>query len=129
MTTGAAEGRVEIPGAIPEGSGRKPRVTGSGAANVTGRKGTHWPEAATGLMEEIVSRGNMMAAYSRVVSNKGAPGVDEMPVTALKGYLQERMAAHQRRTAGGNVSPATGAESRNSQTGRRHKDAGNSHRP
>jgi retron-type reverse transcriptase len=40
-------------------------------------------------MEEIVSRDNMMAAYSRVVSNKGAPGVDDMPVTALKGYLQQ----------------------------------------
>jgi group II intron reverse transcriptase/maturase len=40
-------------------------------------------------MEEIVSRGNMMAAYSRVVSNKGAPGVDDMPVTALKGHLQQ----------------------------------------
>jgi group II intron reverse transcriptase/maturase len=89
MTTGAAEDRVEMLGAIPEGRGRKPRVAWSGAANVTGRKATHWPEAATGLMEKIVSRGNMMAAYSRVVSNKGAPGVDEMPVTALKGYLQE----------------------------------------
>jgi RNA-directed DNA polymerase len=90
MTTGAAEGRVEAPGASPEGSGRKPRVAGTGAANVTGRKATHWPEAATGLMEKIVSRGNMMAAYSRVVANKGAPGVDGMPVTALKGYLQEQ---------------------------------------
>jgi group II intron reverse transcriptase/maturase len=40
-------------------------------------------------MDSIVSRGNMMAAYSRVVSNKGAPGVDGMPVTALKGYLHE----------------------------------------
>ena len=90
MTAAAAEGRVEIPGANREGSGRKPRVARSGAANVTGRKATHWPEAATGLMEEMVSRGNMMAAYSRVVSNKGAAGVDNMPVTALKGYLQEQ---------------------------------------
>ena len=89
MTTGAAEGRIEISGATPEGSGRKPRVVGNGAANVTGRKAPHWPELATGLMERIVSRGNMMAAYSRVVSNKGAPGVDDMPVTALKCYLQE----------------------------------------
>jgi group II intron reverse transcriptase/maturase len=40
-------------------------------------------------MEKIVSRGNMMAAYTRVMRNKGAPGVDDMPVTALKGYLQE----------------------------------------
>ena len=83
MTTGAAEDRVEISGAISEGSGQKPREYGSGAANVTGRKAPHWPEAATGLMEKIVSRGNMMAAYARVVSNKGAPGIDEMPVTAL----------------------------------------------
>ena len=89
MTTGAAEGRVEMPGASPEGSGRKPQEKRMGAANVTGRKVTFWPGAVTGLMERIVSRGNMMAAYSRVVSNKGAPGVDEMPVTALRGYLQE----------------------------------------
>jgi group II intron reverse transcriptase/maturase len=39
-------------------------------------------------MEKIVSRGNMMAACSRVVSNKGAPGIDSMPVTSLKGYLE-----------------------------------------
>jgi RNA-directed DNA polymerase len=90
MTAGAAEGRVEIPGANREGSGRKPRVDRIGAANVTGRKATHWPEAATGLMEKIVSRGNMMAAYSRVVGNKGAAGVDNMPVTALTGHLQEQ---------------------------------------
>jgi len=90
MTTGAAEDRFEIAGATPEGSGRKPQEYGGGAANVTGRRAAYWPEAATGLMDEIVSRGNMMAAYSRVVSNKGAPGVDDMPVSALKGYLQEQ---------------------------------------
>ena len=88
MTTGAAEGRVETPDTTPEGSGRKSREYGRGAANVTGRKALDWPEAATGLMEKIISRGNMMAAYSRVVSNKGAPGVDNMPVTALKAHLQ-----------------------------------------
>ena len=40
-------------------------------------------------MEKIVSCGNMMVAYSRVVSNKGVLGNDEMPVTALKDYLKE----------------------------------------
>jgi len=90
MTTGEAEGRAEMPGASPEGSGRKLREKGMCASNVTGRKALDYPEAATGLMEKIVSRGNMMAAYSRVVANKGAPGVDGMPVMALKGYLQEQ---------------------------------------
>jgi RNA-directed DNA polymerase len=42
----------------------------------------------TRLMEEVVSRGNMMAAYHRVVSNKGAPGLDEMQVGELKDYLK-----------------------------------------
>ncbi len=40
-------------------------------------------------MDAIVSRSNMMAAYSRVVANKGAPGMDDMPVTALKDYLHQ----------------------------------------
>jgi len=88
MTTGAAEDRGGIPGANPEGRGQKPQGDGRGAENVTGRKAACWPEAAMGLIEKIVSRGNMMAAYSRVVSNKGAAGVDNMPVKALKCYLQ-----------------------------------------
>ena len=33
---------------------------------------------ASGLMEEIVSRGNLNRAYKRVKKNKGAGGVDEM---------------------------------------------------
>jgi group II intron reverse transcriptase/maturase len=39
-------------------------------------------------MEEIVSRVNMQKAYNRVVSNKGAAGVDNMSTGQLKGYLQ-----------------------------------------
>ncbi len=84
MTTGAAEVRVGKPGAMPEVSGRKPQVAGEGAASVTGIREHSAPET-NGLMEEIISRGNMMAAYNRVMRNKGAPGVDNMPVTALKG--------------------------------------------
>jgi RNA-directed DNA polymerase len=40
-------------------------------------------------METIVSRENMMAALSRVVANKGAPGIDAMTVEQLKPYLSE----------------------------------------
>jgi RNA-directed DNA polymerase len=77
-----------MPGATSEGSGRKPQEEGSGAASVTGRE-EHSMLEAERLMEEIVSRGNMMAAYSRVKANKGAAGVDRMPVSALMDYLKE----------------------------------------
>lgn len=40
-------------------------------------------------MELIVSRENMMAALSRVVANKGAPGIDAMSVEQLKPHLSE----------------------------------------
>ncbi len=39
------------------------------------------------LMETIVSRENMMAALHRVVSNKGAAGIDKMSVGDLKQHL------------------------------------------
>jgi len=41
------------------------------------------------LMEEIVSRANMMAAYHRVMTNKGAAGIDRMAVEQLQPHLKE----------------------------------------
>lgn len=38
-------------------------------------------------MEAILDRENMMAAYHRVLANRGAAGVDGMTVEALKGFL------------------------------------------
>ncbi|WP_458646960.1 group II intron reverse transcriptase/maturase [Thermodesulfobium fumaratoxidans] len=40
-------------------------------------------------MEEVVSRENMTKALRRVEENKGAPGVDSMPVESLLPYLQK----------------------------------------
>ena len=42
---------------------------------------------AKDLLERICSRGNMRKAYRRVVSNKGAGGVDGMEVTELDAWL------------------------------------------
>ena len=39
------------------------------------------------LMERVVERSNLRLAYQRVVENKGAPGVDAMPVSELKDWL------------------------------------------
>jgi len=41
------------------------------------------------MMEAVVARENLLSAYSRVMSNKGSAGVDEMTVDQLKPYLQE----------------------------------------
>ncbi|MCH9034732.1 MAG: group II intron reverse transcriptase/maturase [Planctomycetes bacterium] len=44
-------------------------------------------------MEEVLSRGNMLAAYHRVVTNKGAPGVDGVTVDDLAPLLRRRWEA------------------------------------
>lgn len=56
------------------------------AANRTGDSKNKGHER-TELMEEIVSRENMIRAYERVVRNKGAAGVDGLSVAELKDHL------------------------------------------
>jgi len=89
MTHGDAEAGVEMPQATAEGSDRKSREYAMGASNVTATKESSWTEARTRLMEEVVGRDNMMAAYHRVRSNQGAPGIDTMTVDELKAHLME----------------------------------------
>ncbi len=45
-------------------------------------------DEASMLMEQVVHRENMLAAYRRVVRNKGAAGVDGMTVHGLWGFCQ-----------------------------------------
>jgi RNA-directed DNA polymerase len=87
MTRVRAEASAEKPGAGSKGRGRKSREYDVGASGVTAMTEIDWPEAEERLMEEIVSRGNMMKAYNRVVSNKGAAGIDGMSTGRLKEYL------------------------------------------
>lgn len=57
------------------------------------------------LMERVLERPNLMRAYQRVVSNKGAAGVDQMPVTALKGHLQQHWPRLRERILAGDYHP------------------------
>lgn len=41
------------------------------------------------LMEKILSRDNMVEAYRRVCANKGASGIDGIPVEDISGYIRE----------------------------------------
>ena len=77
---------VEKPEPRPGDSSRKLRGTGFGASSAMARR-EHDCRDDTGLMEAVVERSNMIRAFTRVVSNKGSAGVDEMPVEALRPYL------------------------------------------
>ena len=76
-----------------------PRKVGGGTAEGTGveRYGATAPiegaeQETTALMEQVVRRSNMLAAYKRVVRNGGAAGVDGMPVEDLWEYCQRHWA-------------------------------------
>ncbi|MBR1164230.1 group II intron reverse transcriptase/maturase [Bradyrhizobium elkanii] len=84
-----ADDDAEMRRVRPEGSGRKSPEQGLGASNATARPQPSPPEVEVRLMEEIVSRENMMAAYHRVMANKGAAGIDRMTVEQLQPYLKE----------------------------------------
>ena len=93
MISGDADRRDGMTAAFPEGRGRKPREHGTGASRVTADRGHSGTEANERLMELVVSRDNMLAAYRRVMANKGSAGVDDMPVEALMPHLREHWAA------------------------------------
>lgn len=84
MTSGAAEGRDAMPVAIAEDRGGTPNVR-SGVSNSPETMDNSHPEEQM-LMEAVVGRKNMLAAFMRVRANKGAPGVDGMKVENVWGY-------------------------------------------
>jgi RNA-directed DNA polymerase len=77
---------AEMPDPIPESSGRNSQGYGVGTSSVTAMKGSYCRDSMK-LMEAVVERGNMTAAYKRVVGNKGSAGTDGMTVDDLYPYL------------------------------------------
>ena len=128
MARAKAGAPEEIPGAMLDGRGRKSREHNDGASSVTVTRENSSAEAGTRLMEEIVSRANMHKAYNRVVSNKGAPGVDKMSTGQTEG-LFTNIGRASKKYCWRELLTSTGAEGRNTKAGRGHADAGNSHRP
>ena len=89
---------------IQEGAGRYPAET---EVRVEADAGAHsWTNAEPNtLMEQVLERPNLMRAYQRVVSNKGAAGIDQMPVTALKTHLQQHWPTLRERLLAGDYHP------------------------
>jgi RNA-directed DNA polymerase len=84
---------VEISEERPESylrdSGRNLRRVKCCERQTNTAKREHSLQERASLMEAVLERGNMKAAYARVVSNKGAPGVDRMTTGDLKAYLNK----------------------------------------
>ena len=117
MREGDAEKRGENPTRSQEASGGTAQNPGSvhqARAACDGKAG----EETSMLMKEVLRRENMIEAYNRVVRNKGAPGIDEMTVDDLKSLLAEALGANPRIPAQQKLSPPTGKEGQDSQTGR-----------
>jgi len=70
------------------GYGRNPQSSAGGVSSVVATEEQSRPEAEH-LMEAVVERENMVAAYKRVVSNRGSAGIDEMSVEDFAAHLRE----------------------------------------
>jgi RNA-directed DNA polymerase len=53
-----------------------------------GTPGQATPVEGDGLMERVLKRANLLAALARVKRNSGSPGMDDMTVEELPGYLK-----------------------------------------
>jgi RNA-directed DNA polymerase len=89
------------------------RRVGGGTAESKGgahQTGAAWEEPVGDqrplTMEEVVCRENMLAAYRRVVVNKGAPGVDGITVSELMPMLRERWQVIREELLGDTYRPA-----------------------
>jgi len=64
------------------------------------------PTEATKLLEEVLRRENLLQAHARVLSNKGAPGIDGMTVEALWPYLQRNWICIREELQNGTYTPS-----------------------
>jgi len=62
-------------------------------------------EVGSTLLEEVLSQANMVEAYKRVKSNKGAAGVDGMTVEELQPYMQEHGRTLKQKLLSGEYAP------------------------
>ena len=88
---------MALDGVEGQQAGKPPGSAGGGGAGSAAAPGeaSQAPAARTieadstqNLMEAVVERQNLFAAYERVVGNKGCAGIDGMEVEELKPYLQ-----------------------------------------
>jgi len=88
MDRGDAGKKAERPERAGRVGGGTAEGTGAGARQAAGASGEKAGDGASGLMEEVLRRENLTAAYERVIRNGGAGGVDGRTVDDLKEQLR-----------------------------------------
>ena len=88
-----------------EGRGEAPRARGEGTETSTAKRASESPVNSEQVMEEVCGRENLLQALRRVKSNKGSPGIDEMKVGELPGYLKQHWPAIRERLRSGTYRP------------------------
>ena len=73
--------------------------------NARGRRCVTKPALQDDLMERVLDRGNMKRAWKRVKSNKGAPGVDGLPIEEFAAYAQNHWSEIRRALNDGSYRP------------------------
>jgi len=104
MSEEGADKKAEMP--------ERPRKAGGGTAEDTGferqadtaHRGNAGDETSR-LMEEVLRRENVLAAYKRVVRNGGAAGVDGMTVDELMAHCREHWAQIREELLSGRYKP------------------------
>ncbi|ADH87096.1 group II intron reverse transcriptase/maturase [Desulfurivibrio alkaliphilus] len=79
------EGPNPEKGKGPASSAAATNPTGGAAA----RRVADQPDPDANLLERILSRANMLKAWERVKANKGAPGMDNMPIADFMAFARE----------------------------------------
>ena len=74
-------------------------------ADMATRARTKAEVATTSVMDAVVERGNLKLAYQRVVENRGAAGVDQLAVSALKDHLKQHWPTIRTRLLAGEYQP------------------------
>lgn len=91
-------------GASGERTGRNPGMARAGAKTDAADYAQPKSERER-LMSRVVERGNMQLAYSRVMKNRGAPGIDGMRCEDLKAWLKENWVQVKRSLLDGTYRP------------------------
>lgn len=104
MTSKAADRAIETPPLTTGECGQHPCGTADRCADVTAAK-EHSHEEPADLLSAVLERPNMQRAYDRVMRNKGAPGVDGLTVSDLKGYLKAHWPRHKQELLDGTYQP------------------------